>query len=339
MRRHTCARGDCELILTRPDPRLRPGVVGYCSYRLTGDGPRQRIFAPGGAVSLFLGLDGEMSAGHTGPDAPVSLRRAAALYGPHLHPKLLGHRGTAEGVEISVLPWVARLLFDAPLGDLADAVVEADAVLGRCLPSLAEDLRTAPGPRARFDVLDRHLLRWTASADAARAPSPTVLHAWDLITRSAGTLTVRDVAARTRWSSRLLELRFREQIGLSPKRLARALRMERAIGLLATGRSQTDTAHTAGFSDQPHLSREFRTLTGLPPGRFLDHLAPGCAWPTVAQDSTSSFAFVQDPAGAPRQDSDHDGTPHPANAHQHQHQHQHSYPYPYPYVSIERNPR
>ena len=34
------------------------------------------------------------------------------------------------------------------------------------------------------------------------------------------------------------------------------------------GESLIDVAMETGFSDQPHLTRAFRTELGLPPGRF-----------------------------------------------------------------------
>ncbi|MFB7591237.1 helix-turn-helix domain-containing protein [Streptomyces sp. NPDC056169] len=310
MQQHTCSRGDCELVLVQADARLRPGVIGYGAYRLTGAEPQQWYFAANGSVSVFLTLDGEMSAGHTGDgeDATTGLSRPSVFYGTHARPKILRRQGAVEGVEISVLPWVARRLFDASMDDLADTVVDADAVVGRRLSFLAEAVSEASDWRTRFGILDRQLLRWTARADSARhsAPAPTVLRAWDLITGTAGTMPIHDVAARAQWSRRQLEIRFREQIGLTPKRLARGLRLDRAIALLSAGLSQADTASAAGFSDQPHLAREFRTLTGMPPGRFLRTLTLGCSWPTIPQDPLACFAFVQDPEGGPSPDFPHE---------------------------------
>ncbi|MFC9794258.1 helix-turn-helix domain-containing protein [Streptomyces sp. NPDC127584] len=306
MRRHLCSRGDCELVLARPDSRLRPGVLGYRGYRLTGGEVHRRLFAPDGSVSLFLTLDGEMMTAHSGEVTGVT-SRGAVVYGPHMRPKVLCHRGVAEGIEVSLLPWVARRLFDASMGELAGTVVEAGAVMGRSLPHLTEAMSGAPDWRTRFELLDLQLLRWTACAGAARAPAPAVLHAWDLLTGTAGTLPIHAVAAGTQGSRRQLEIRFREQIGLSPKRLARALRLDRAIGLLSAGGGQAETAAVAGFCDQAHLAREFRALTGMPPGLFLDAFTRGCPWPTVPRDGGGPCAFVQDPEGGASPDSYREG--------------------------------
>jgi AraC-like DNA-binding protein len=47
-------------------------------------------------------------------------------------------------------------------------------------------------------------------------------------------------------------------------------RVERARRLLLDGRSPAEVATATGFYDQSHLTRHFRRLVGVPPGRFRD---------------------------------------------------------------------
>jgi AraC-like DNA-binding protein len=57
--------------------------------------------------------------------------------------------------------------------------------------------------------------------------------------------------------------------GLPPKALARIFRMERAAGMIRGGdRSLAMVALDAGYSDQPHMTREFRRLTGRAPAEY-----------------------------------------------------------------------
>ncbi|MFF1498274.1 helix-turn-helix domain-containing protein [Streptomyces sp. NPDC058304] len=280
VRHRVCVQGDCDRFFARPDSRLQPGIGRYRAFRLTRGVPQQRLFVPSGQVSLFIMLDGEMRAGRAGQESAAASTCTAAVYGPHIHPKVLGHAGSMEGVEICVLPWAAYTLFGVSMGDLADTMVDACTVLGPRILYLAEALSEAPGWPDRFTILDQTLLRWTARAAASREPAPPVLRAWDLLTRTAGTIPIRELAASIDWSQRQLEIRFRDQIGLSPKRLARVLRLNQSILMLSKDSSQTEAAITCGFYDQAHLTREFKALTGMPPGRFLAALAPSCSWPT-----------------------------------------------------------
>ena len=43
------------------------------------------------------------------------------------------------------------------------------------------------------------------------------------------------------------------------------MRLERAAGELAHGRTLTEAAHAAGFADSAHLSRVFRRMFGIAP--------------------------------------------------------------------------
>jgi transcriptional regulator GlxA family with amidase domain len=74
---------------------------------------------------------------------------------------------------------------------------------------------------------------------------------------------------QTGWGRRQLENRFLQQIGLPPKTAARIMRLRRALRLLRDGRTVAQTALTCGFSDQAHMSREVRRMTGFPPSRLM----------------------------------------------------------------------
>jgi hypothetical protein len=79
------------------------------------------------------------------------------------------------------------------------------------------------------------------------------------------------------WDARFdLLARFREQVGLPPKTVARLLRfadvrqrIERDPGGWA------DIAFAAGYADQSHLIREFQQLAGTTPTDFVARLMPG----------------------------------------------------------------
>jgi len=61
---------------------------------------------------------------------------------------------------------------------------------------------------------------------------------------------------------------FRQRMGESPQRYIRRLRVERAQALLRQGVSPARVAGEAGFYDQSHLSRHFKSLCGMTPGQY-----------------------------------------------------------------------
>ena len=68
---------------------------------------------------------------------------------------------------------------------------------------------------------------------------------------------------------RRLERAFARAVGVSPKVLDRVLRLRRAIRALERGTpGWSAIACEAGYADQAHLIREFRSLAGITPARW-----------------------------------------------------------------------
>lgn len=70
-------------------------------------------------------------------------------------------------------------------------------------------------------------------------------------------------------SQRQIERLFKLWIGISPKHYQRILRVKKAICFLRLYRSENlaDAAQQFGFSDQSHMTREFRTIACITPGQ------------------------------------------------------------------------
>jgi AraC-like DNA-binding protein len=70
-------------------------------------------------------------------------------------------------------------------------------------------------------------------------------------------------------SSRELERRFKKNIGLSPKQIARIYHFQSVLQLKNKSGSSTELAHAAGYYDQSHFIREFRDIAGINPFSFF----------------------------------------------------------------------
>src|SRR5262249_11503889 len=146
-------------------------------------------------------------------------------------------------------------------------VVALEDVLGRGARELAERLYEAPGWPQRFALLDAVLLRRLTDGPA---PAPEVAWSYARLAAADGRLAARALAAAGGWGRRHLAVRWRRDVGMGPKAVARVLRFQRALRLLREGRGIADVAYDCGFADQPHLNREFRTLGGGTPGEVTN---------------------------------------------------------------------
>jgi AraC-like DNA-binding protein len=164
-------------------------------------------------------------------------------------------------MQVNLDPLAARALAGAPLHELAHRTVPLEDVLDA--PLLVERLAEADWD-ARFALLDATL----APRLAAARPSREVAWAWQQLRAAHGRVPIGALAAELGWSRKRIVARFRDEIGLPPKSVARLLRFERARELAGT-MPWGELAYECGFSDQSHLIAEFRRITGRTPETFL----------------------------------------------------------------------
>ncbi len=105
------------------------------------------------------------------------------------------------------------------------------------------------------------------------APDPRVRHVVTEIERRHGLVSIDDLSRDTGLTRRHLERQFQRQVGVSPKRLARIARFQRALRVLEDSshspRPGALTALDCGYADQSHFVRDFRNLAGFAPGAHL----------------------------------------------------------------------
>ena len=92
--------------------------------------------------------------------------------------------------------------------------------------------------------------------------------------RARGRITVRALRAATGASERTLERAFLREVGLPARTLAAVLRVQAALLLRDGEPSWAQLAAELDYVDQPHLTREFRRVAGLPPRALLEGLGP-----------------------------------------------------------------
>ncbi|WP_072371341.1 AraC family transcriptional regulator [Hyphomicrobium sp. NDB2Meth4] len=109
-----------------------------------------------------------------------------------------------------------------------------------------------------------------ARSSARRALDPRISHAIGLLQSDHSELVSAEQLARTAGLSisRFQHL-FTAEVGVPFRRYRGWQRLRTAIRDAAAGSSLTQAAHAAGFADQAHFSRAFRTAFGAPPSRGL----------------------------------------------------------------------
>lgn len=255
-----------EAVSGTPNVRLRGCVLSYLGYVELATAPMRRLEVPFAGVPMIVSF---------GPSILVDgVRHRSFVAGLDDRATVTEYTGEQRGIEVTFTPLGARRLLGLPMDELARRVVALEDLPGAA--GLAERLHEAPGWEARFALLDELLLR---RLDGAPPADARVAHAWTRLQASGGGIEIGALAGEVGWSRRHLAARFRTEVGLAPKAVARILRFDRVTRTLRAnaGEGLADLAYACGYADQAHLNRDFREFAGTTPTAYAASVLPGGA--------------------------------------------------------------
>ena len=156
-----------------------------------------------------------------------------------------------------------------PAGELCDRPVTLEDVWGRpTVAELRDRLATAAGPHEMLTLLEDQLMRLVCET----AGLGLVRHTSSVIAAATGAVAIGELSVAAGVSSTHLAQRFKEVVGVTPKRLARTYRFTATVLAIdpAGPVDWAELAARAGYYDQAHFGHDFRAFTGLTPTRYLD---------------------------------------------------------------------
>jgi AraC-like DNA-binding protein len=241
-------------VVRAPHPRLRSIVArGYAGWTLRPDRVDRFVVPAHTSVQVVLKVEDS------------ALRPPEFVHGGATRHSVFEGGCAPRYLQIDLTPPGAYQVFGIPMHQIAGRLVDLADVLGRDGRRLGDAVREAVTWRERFDAIDRFLL---GRVDAAPSVTDDVAFAWRELLASGGAVPIRRISAEVGWSHKHLITRFRQQIGLTPKRAARVIRFERVLRGIADdprpdwGRLVAE----CGYSDQAHLIRDFGEFAGTTPG-------------------------------------------------------------------------
>lgn len=262
-----------EFVVRRPHPSLRGLVTRYIGYRQHNVTLPLHRGLPSRHVTLIISLDLPVRiVGMPSRDqSPTSLR--GLVGGMHTSPALIAQDATQAGIHLELNPLGTRTLLGMPAAGLSGYVVDLADLGSPALAHLPERLATAPDWVRRFAILD-DVLR--SAAGEAVSTLPELRWAWRGLIGARGTVRIESLAGEIGWSRRYFTERFRREVGLSPKQVARVLRFEHACARLRSGAatSLAELAVDCGYYDQAHLTNEWHALAGCTPGTWIAEELP-----------------------------------------------------------------
>ncbi len=258
------------LITRKPRRELQPFVRSLWAVRRDHDVqsplPYERVL-PTGDMRLVFRVTNQ----------PIRIASAKTELFQTLHSCVIGGSrascylretpATVYTVGIELRPGASLSLFGTPAEELSDRHTNlADIWHKSNVEDIVSQLSEAPSAEEQLRLAEDVLLK---RLSRVRGMHPAIAQA---LKDFSGASDIRNTVKQSGYSHRRFIALFKEAVGQTPKTYARILRFKEAVHLLAedSNISLANLSLQAGYSDQPHLNREFRRLSGMTPQQYRE---------------------------------------------------------------------
>jgi AraC-like DNA-binding protein len=240
---------------------------------------RERI-APTGSTVAGIVLGPPIR--QTSEGAPAFLAESGFLIGPHDRPLVNEPTAQTHCVGVVTTPVGCRAVFGVDPAPLRGRVVDVLGAWPAAAALRADLLRDDTDPVAMLAATEDVLLAGLDESDRGLDRCAAAV----MLLEEAPARPVADVAAALGVSHGHLDREFTRVVGLSPRTLARVLRVRRLLEQIDVSDrvAWTRLAADLGWYDQAHLIRDVTRHTGVPPSAYVaaqrqfldpDDLSPG----------------------------------------------------------------
>ena len=249
----------------------RPPLDGLIDdlYYLEGAPPYARLTLPPSPAAFLIVNLGAPFRVRAGTDIEAAEYADGVVVTTPTRALEFGYPPGTRSIGVHFKPWGLAPFLSMPAAELCDRPVTVEEVWGRpTVAELRDRLATATGPHQMLTLLEDQLMRLVGET----AGLGLVRHTSSVIAAAPGAVAIGDLSGAAGVSSTHLAQRFKEIIGVTPKRFARTYRLTATVLAInpAGPIDWGDLAYGAGYFDQAHFGHEFREFTGLTPTRYVE---------------------------------------------------------------------
>jgi AraC-like DNA-binding protein len=155
-----------------------------------------------------------------------------------------------------------------PVSALTDKAVSIQEIFGEKGEVLEKEVMAATDNQQRIKIIERFLLSLLITPQAIDIITKECV---EVIFQSHGQLDITELADKVKLNRRNMERKFTTVIGMSPKQLSKAVRLQSTLKMLEQKKftSLTSLAYESGYYDQAHFIKDFREFTGMSPKSFF----------------------------------------------------------------------
>ncbi|MGN8071138.1 helix-turn-helix domain-containing protein [Mucilaginibacter sp. 22184] len=180
--------------------------------------------------------------------------------------RLINYLAQAATLLVIFKPGGAAPFFKEPLHEIFGVSLALDDLIGRQkVAEIEEQLNEVNDSFQRIAIVERFLLSRLYHAKADSLIQQTIRQ----IRMGKGMVRIKDLVSTLPISHDPFEKRFRKITGTSPKQFSSIVRLRNLIENYNPTVDLTEAALSAGYFDQAHFIKDFRTFTGQTPHEFF----------------------------------------------------------------------
>ena len=178
--------------------------------------------------------------------------------------------GRLEMIVAVFYPHTIGIFIDTPPSAFYNLEISGYDIENRRLNEIAQKIFDCENHRECIDILENFLLSKIKLSHNINRIGASI----SMLLRSPHT-AVKFLADSACLSKRQYERIFRNTVGINPKEYACIVRFQKALWLMQNGgNNYAGIAAECGYSDQSHLIRNFKELSGYTPESLLKHCIP-----------------------------------------------------------------
>jgi AraC-like DNA-binding protein len=154
-----------------------------------------------------------------------------------------------------------------PIKEMENTAIPLDKLFGKKGKKLGEQILNANSTSERIQIIETFLLGELANK---KTIDDIVKSTVETIFNRNGQFSVNEFSKNNNINRRQLARKFSSTIGLSPKQLAKTIRIQKTLRALLNEEysNLTNLAYENEYFDQAHFIKDFKEFTGLTPKEF-----------------------------------------------------------------------
>ncbi|MGJ4788628.1 AraC family transcriptional regulator [Leptospira koniambonensis] len=249
-----------------PSKNLRPYIRQFLI--IGSEYGMQNKILPGSSLVISFRINGKIF--HKEENIETLLPMSG-ITGLRRVPRLIEYSEKASTLLVIFKECGAASFFKEPVHNLFEMNLSLDHLISPKKVSETEEklFQTKTNPE-KISIIEKFLIKeWIENKQ-----DNLIIDSIRKIRRYKGNLKITDLLKGMPISRDSYEKRFREIIGTSPKQFANLVRMRNIIDSYSSKINLTEIAQNAGYFDQAHFIKDFKTFTGETPKQFFKLSTP-----------------------------------------------------------------